>query len=173
MSELEPSRRKPYYFHCPKCNQNEEFYAVDTEDETGRNLGLLLIGGLLPYLALSRPGGPKYLCEHCGHIFPKPEQPKAFVTHMIFLGWFAFAVILIGCMIIYSIPEFWRPAYVVVHWIFNVFARLFDGYPEATVMILLSIPIASKLVCMYYNRKHRKVALADYRTHPPNYRARN
>ncbi len=158
MSELEPATRKPYYFHCPKCNQNEAFYVVDTEDETGRNLGLLLIGGLLPYVLLSRPGGPKYLCEHCGHLY---------------LGWFAFTVILIGCMIIYSIPEFWRPAYLVVHWVFDVFARLFNAYPEATVMAMLSIPIASKLVCMYYNRKHRKVALAGYRTHPPNYRARN
>ena len=168
LNEAEPEQA-PYFFRCPQCNQNEKFYTVKSDGELGRNLGLLSAGGLLVYFLFSRPVGPKCLCGRCGYVFPIPEQPKAFVTHMIVLGWFATALAGIASIAIYTAPDFWRLGYVATHWVVQSLSRICSAYPEATLLSSLSVPIISKLVCMYFNAKHRKVALAGYRTRPPEY----
>lgn len=90
-----------YYFSCPQCGHNGEFYRVQRQGDDLGCLIFLLGGWLLTLLYLNRMSQEQVQCGSCGYIFRKPELPASptakWLTAVIGLaiaGFIAFLILL-------------------------------------------------------------------------------
>lgn len=89
-----------YYFKCPQCGHDEEFYNVSNESSTVHGCLILLLGGILPALVFSDYGAHRAQCANCRHVFRRPPLPQSRVSALakwmlvILLGAAGFALYL-------------------------------------------------------------------------------
>ncbi len=72
-----------YYFHCPQCQNDEEFTVVE-EDTSNLGCTLFFWGGLMASLLFSRAMRNRVQCVKCGYIFQQPPIPRTGVSSLAF-----------------------------------------------------------------------------------------
>jgi amino acid transporter len=64
-----------YYFRCPSCGNDEEFIRP-TEENANLGCGLLVFGGLIPFLLFAEHNRQRVQCARCANIFRQPRTPR-------------------------------------------------------------------------------------------------
>ena len=66
---------KTYYFDCPSCGNDQEFYRTREAPSGGTGCLILLLGGILPALLFCGYKFRRIQCAKCGYIFRQPPIP--------------------------------------------------------------------------------------------------
>jgi hypothetical protein len=90
-----------YYFQCPGCGNDDEFFLLE-EQSAGLTYGLLLLGDVLAALLYADATRCRVQCAHCRYIFRRPSLPRTSLSTLatwiigIIVAFGVLTVLLIG-----------------------------------------------------------------------------
>ena len=156
-----------YYFQCPHCRQNDEFYAVDDDDE-GLGCAMLFFGGLLPFAIYQSRRVGRVQCAQCRFIFRQPPigyAPLALVAGFLLVLIVAVPVFLFCVQDLSDIDSLFPAS----GWIIPI-EQIVRDHARATVYSVggvLAITFVTLLgVAIGSNRAKRNSMSATFRLHP-------
>ena len=76
-----------YYFSCPSCGSNANFYHVKDSGSDSTGCLILLLGGFLPALIYRDSVTNRIQCAACGHKFHKPGLPSSPAARIVMWLW--------------------------------------------------------------------------------------
>ncbi|MGE9294670.1 MAG: hypothetical protein ACQKBV_00065 [Puniceicoccales bacterium] len=75
------SNSKAYYFHCPGCGQNRQFFRAKLQRDGSMEGVVLIFGGIMSSLMLlADRSKPRVGCPECGHVFRRPAIPATLAS---------------------------------------------------------------------------------------------
>jgi hypothetical protein len=78
-----------YYFSCPSCGSNANFFHVKDNGSDSTGCLIFLFGGFLPALIYSQSVSAhgRVQCGACGHTFQKPGLPSSPAARIVMWLW--------------------------------------------------------------------------------------
>lgn len=162
---------KKYYFACPSCGNDKEFYRI--RETSARETGclILLLGGILPLALFCGYKLGRIQCAKCGYIFRQPSPPsspvaKAVLSFGILLP---FLSILVG-YVITTIPSLKEsiPGSKIILWLEVILRKHTVGVAGILFTYIILTIIFSILIAVIANFKYRRPLLRKFDYKPFN-----
>lgn len=134
------TKRKPYYFRCPRCGSNEEFVRP-SEEPSNLGCAILLFGGLLPALLYNASSGDRIQCTACWHLFNRPSMPWSPFARAV--GWTTVGALLFAVPIYFAVP---RSAD-------SGSSMVMDALASLTILVVIAFWFAAYISTIVYRNK--------------------
>jgi hypothetical protein len=162
-----------YYFSCPSCKNNSQFYKLRRESKrSNASLGILLTGGVLASLLFLRYENRKQIqCAQCKFTFYQPPIGRSPVaTAAMILLYCMLISILIGVTVEAIQKGYWKASnwryietvqdYVSLHPI---------AFGVGSIACFVMVTLLSILMCLIANFRHGRRIRAEYESRPTEY----
>ena len=160
---------KPFYFHCPKCENDAHFSETHQQADGGAwGCALLFFAPILLPFFLADLLRLRVQCSQCGFVFRRPPMPRSALANfvLISLAFLLLGPIAIAVLIQYPESLAHLPEHSVLAWVETVITN----HPQATlwgVLLSLALWVLTAIVwAVIDNVQHHRRLRKKFRKQP-------
>jgi hypothetical protein len=161
--------RRPYYFSCPSCGNQLDFYGLDVRGDGGVGCLIFFLGGFIPYLIFAGANRRKVQCGLCRTIFQQPALPVGSWHNRVVVMWVLAVSVIVGWLVAVELAGRALQEHPLVEAVNNVFVLLITDYFVHALWGVGGLLALSILVSCVSNVRHRNALSKEWRLDVPYY----
>jgi len=164
---------KPFYFHCPKCENDTHFSEMNQQVDGGAwGCALLFFAPILLPFFLGDLLAARVQCSQCGFVFRRPPMPRSVLANFVLLS---FALLLLGAIAITVLihsPEILvqLPEYSVLSWLEAVIANHSRAVLWGALSLFAFWVLTAIVWAVTDNLQHHRRLREQFRSQPDPFR---